>query len=114
MTQKAAKGGAETQSAPEQQAADDLKVVLSLKGDITTVGVQKPGADPYIESLGHATLDETAARVASIVARARAAWDKSPTYPAYEKPGAQPTPARPARPEPAQPAAKKDDQPKLL
>ena len=42
-----------------EQAAppEELKVVVSIRGDRATIGVQQPSADPHIESFDHLDLD---------------------------------------------------------
>ena len=70
----------------ETASTDDLKVVVSIKGGRTTIGVQRPSADPHIETFGD--LDETGltTEVAAVIERARARWEETPKHPAYERP----------------------------
>ncbi len=70
----------------ETASTDDLKVVVSIKGGRTTIGVQKLSADPYIETFGD--LDETGltTEVPAVIERARARWEDAPKHPAYERP----------------------------
>ena len=65
---------------------DDLKVVVSIKGGRTTIGVQRPSADPHIETFDD--LDETGltTEVPAVIERARARWEETPKHPAYERP----------------------------
>ena len=71
-----------------EQAAppEDLKVVVSIKGGRATIGVQRPSADPHIESFDD--LDESALtrEVSAVIARARARWEEEPKHPAHERP----------------------------
>ena len=78
-------GPAEEQAdAGEDVPANELKVVVAIKGSRATIGVQKPSADPHIESFDD--LDELALtqEVPAVVERAR--WEESPKHPAYERP----------------------------
>ena len=65
---------------------DDLKVVVSIKGDRATIGVQKPSADPYIETFDDQDLSRLALKVAEVNERAQARWEEGPQYPAYQRP----------------------------
>ena len=79
---------AETDAAqePETAGADDLKVVLSIKGGRASIGVQKPSADPHIETFEDRDLSELAQKVLAVIERARARWEETPKHPAYERP----------------------------
>ena len=88
------------QSGPaETAAAEELKVVLSIKGGRATIGVQCPASDPHIESFDDSDLFGLADQFPAVVARARARWEEEPRYPAYEKPA--PPARRQRRREPA-------------
>ena len=80
-------------SAPKQDGvavkadpSKDLKVVVSLKGGITTVGVQRHEVDPYIESFAHDGLEGVLEEIVPVVERATARWGDSPKNPAYSRP----------------------------
>ena len=78
---------AEEQPAPaEAEASEELKVVLSIRNGRATIGVQRPSADPHIESFDDPDLFGLADQFPAVVARARARWEEEPRYPAYEKP----------------------------
>ena len=66
--------------------SDDLKVVVSIKGGRATVGVQRPSADPHIETFGDGDLASLAQEVPAVTERARARWEDAPKHPAYERP----------------------------
>lgn len=66
--------------------SDELKVVVSMKGDRATIGVQQPSSDPYIESFDDLDLSGLAQEFPSVVERARARWEEAPKHPAYVKP----------------------------
>ncbi len=75
------------QTAPaDTEISEELKVVLSIKGGRATIGVQRPSADPHIESFDYPDLLELADQFPAVVARARAIWEETPQHPAYEKP----------------------------
>ena len=72
--------------ASETDAAEDLKVVVSIKGARATIGVQRPSSDPHIESFDDQDLSGLAQQVAAVIQRAKARWEESPKHPAYERP----------------------------
>ncbi len=75
-------GEAEAEATP----SDELKVVVSMKGDRATIGVQQPSSDPHIESFDTNALSELGQEVAAVIERARAKWEDNPKHPAYERP----------------------------
>ena len=87
---------AEAETAEDEQAADDageetdssddLKVVVSIKGGRATIGVQRPSADPHIETFDDGDLASLAQEVPAVTERARARWEDAPKHPAYERP----------------------------
>ena len=83
-------GDAETQTG----AAEELKVVVSIKGGRAVIGVQQPSSDPHIESLDDVNESALAQEVPAVIERARARWEESPKHPTYERPA---PPARPRR-----------------
>ncbi len=74
--------------AGEDAPADDLKVVVSIKGGRATIGVQQPSSDPHIETVDDPELNGVVGEVAAVIERARARWEESPKHPAYERPAA--------------------------
>ena len=79
----------EVQPTPaETEDSEELKVVLSVRGNRATIGVQQPSADPHIESFDDPDLFGLADEFPGVVARARARWEEDPRYPAYVKPAA--------------------------
>ena len=75
------------QTAPaETETTEELKVVVSIKGGRATIGVQRPSADPHIESFDDPDLFGLADEFPAVVARATARWEEEPRYPAYVKP----------------------------
>ena len=73
---------------------EDLKVVLSIKGGRTTIGVQRPSSDPHIETFDDGDLAGLSQEVLPVIERARAKWEDEPRHPAHERP------APPARRQP--------------
>ncbi|MDE2842409.1 MAG: hypothetical protein OXN21_03390, partial [Chloroflexota bacterium] len=81
----------EEQPAPTgTETAEELKVVLSIKGNRATIGVQQPSADPHIESFDDPDLFGLADEFPAVVARAKARWEEEPMHPAYVKPAPPP------------------------
>ena len=72
--------------AGEDAPANELKVVLSIKGGRAVIGVQKPASDPHIESFDDLDESGLAQEVPAVIERARARWEESPKHPAYERP----------------------------
>ena len=72
----------------ESQAAppEELKVVVSIKGGRATIGVQRPSADPHIESFDDKDLCGLTQKVLAVTERAKARWENEPKYPAHERP----------------------------
>ena len=71
-----------------EQAAppEELKVVVSIRGARATIGVQRPSADPHIETFDDRNLPELAQEILAVAERYRARWEEAPKYPAYERP----------------------------
>ena len=79
------------QSAPgDAETTEEWKVVLSVRDRRATIGVQRPGADPHIESFDDPDLFGLADEFPAVVARAKARWDEEPRHPAYVKPAPPP------------------------
>ena len=72
--------------ASETDTPEDLKVVVSIKGDRATIGVQRTSSDPHIETFDDADLPALAQEVAAVTERARARWEETPKHPAYVRP----------------------------
>ena len=70
----------------EPVSSEDLKVVVSIKENRATIGVQQPAADPHIESFDDGDLSGLAQEVPAVIARGRAKWEEAPKYPAHERP----------------------------
>ena len=74
----------------EAASTNDLKVVVSIKGGRATIGVQRPSADPHIESFDDHDLPGLAQEITAVVERARVGWEDAPKHPAYERPAPPP------------------------
>ena len=87
---------------------------------MTTIGVQLPSSDPYIESFPGDDIESLLPSVMPIIERARASWSDAPKYPDHKKPPVQtnrqtPRPRRPNRPDEEAPAKENErEQPKLF
>ena len=65
--------------------SEELKVVISLKGERGFVGVQAPECDPLITAL-EGDLAVALERVPGLVGEARQRWSESPRYPECAEP----------------------------
>ena len=74
----------------ETDASEELKVVLSIRGGRAVIGVQRPSADPHIETFDDVDLFGLADQFPAVVARARAIWEEGPMHPAYDRPAPPP------------------------
>ncbi len=81
-----ADGGGVQPAQGETETTEELKVVVSIRGDRATIGVQQPSADPHIESFDDLDLAGLAQEVPAVIERARARWEDEPRYPAHERP----------------------------
>ena len=68
------------------EASEDLKVVVSIKGGRATIGVQRPSADPHIETFDDPDLSGLTQETLAVVERARAKWEDEPKHPAHVRP----------------------------
>ena len=84
--QDSANDGDTPDTAAETDAAEELKVVVSIKGGRAVIGVQQPSSDPHIETFEDHDLPALAQEVVVVTERARARWEESPKHPAYERP----------------------------
>ena len=80
-------GDAEEQSAGDETgSSEDLKVVVSIKDGRATIGVQRPSADPHIETFDDPDLSGLTQETLAVVERARAKWEDEPKHPAHVRP----------------------------
>ena len=81
-----ADGGGVQPAQGETETTEELKVVVSIRGDRATIGVQQPSADPHIESFDDLDPAGLAQEVPAVIERAKARWEDEPRYPAHERP----------------------------
>ena len=96
-------------ASPGPPTPNDLKIVISLKGERASIGIQRPGCDPFLLPLPDAGLTNAIARLPEALVEADALWQGRRQNPKYARPAPPPrTPAAPraARtpPAPAVPA----------
>ena len=71
---------AEAEIIEARKASDEMKVVLTLKGNRAIVGIQSPDCDPVFTLL-EGDLAAVLSQVPALVEAANAKWDASPKYP---------------------------------
>ena len=84
-TQPAASAEPETEATPPE-AAEELKLVVSIRAGRSTIGVQRPASDPHLESDGALDLTTLLERIPGVLERAQARWRDAPQYPGYVRP----------------------------
>ena len=71
----------------EQDAPpEDLKIVVSIKAGMATIGVQQPSSDPHIEMFNDGDLTGLTQETLAVIERARARWEDNPKHPAHVRP----------------------------
>ena len=98
---------AQEAEASPSRAADELKLIVSIRDGRSTIGVQRPASDPHLESDNALDLATLLGRVPGVIERAQARWREAPRHPGYARP------APPARRggrhgQPASPSAQQD------
>lgn len=94
-----AEAGLEPAPTPETTpTTENLKIVITLKGDRGWIGVQREGCDPYLVTMTDAELDKAFALIPEMLAEATARWREQPRFPAYQRPAPPPAAPRPATP----------------
>ena len=88
--QSPAEDGDKPDAEAQTEAANELKVVVSIKGARAVIGVQQPSSDPHIETFEGHDLPELAQEVVAVTERARVKWEEAPKHPAYERPAPPP------------------------
>lgn len=94
--------------------SEEIKVVITLKGDRGAIGVMAPDCDPVLVTL-EGGLESALERVPGLVEEARQRWAESPRYPKCESPlpSQTPPPSTPAR-TPQRQAAPASPQPRMF
>ncbi len=80
-------GGKESEGAGTSPS-EDLKVVVSIRGGLASIGLQRPSSDPYIELFDDSDVAQLVQKVPSVLDRAKIRWEDSPKNPTYERPAA--------------------------
>ena len=93
--------------------SDEIKVVIVLKEDRGSIGVQSPNCDPVFDT-AEGGLGAILERVPALVEEAKQRWESNPRYPRCETPlpSQQITPRGPQTPR--TPAAASSPQQKLF
>ena len=63
-------------------AAEEMQIIVSVKGGRATIGVHQPSSAPYIETFDDADISRLAEDVAVVTERARARWAEAFEHPA--------------------------------
>ena len=80
-------GDSNDAAAGEQDAPpEDLKIVVSIKAGMATIGVQQPSSDPHIEMFNDGDLTGLTQETLAVIERARARWEDNPKHPAHVRP----------------------------
>ena len=80
-------GDSSDAAAGEQDAPpEDLKIVVSIKAGMATIGVQQPSSDPHIEMFNDGDLTGLTQETLAVIERARARWEDNPKHPAHVRP----------------------------
>ncbi len=67
-------------------AADELKLIVSIRAGRSTIGVQRPASDPHLESDDALDLSTLLDRIPGVLERAKARWRDAPRHPGYARP----------------------------
>lgn len=77
--------------------SDEMKIVITLKENRGSIGVQSPDCDPVFVTF-EGDLEQALEKVPGLVIEARQRWDSNPRYPRCEHPlPPQTAPAQPER-----------------
>ncbi len=66
-------------------AADELKLIVSIRAGRSTIGVQRPASDPHLESTDDLDLSNLLDRIPAVIERAEARWREAPRHPGYAR-----------------------------
>lgn len=64
---------------------DEVKIVITLKGEAASIGVQKPDCDPVFSKV-EGDLPAVLQSVPGLVEEAQTSWETNPRYPKCETP----------------------------
>ncbi|GAI91295.1 unnamed protein product [marine sediment metagenome] len=65
--------------------SEEVKIVITLKGQTASIGVQKPDCDPFFSRV-EGDLPAVLESVPGLVEEAQRSWDSNPRYPKCETP----------------------------
>jgi len=82
---------AEAEKSEPRKPSDELKVVITLKGDRAIVGIQSPDCDPIFTPL-EGGLPAALSQIPALVKSANAKWDANPKNPKAKMPEPPPAP----------------------
>lgn len=88
-------------------AAEELKLIVSIRAGLSTIGVQRPTSDPHLESDDALDLTTLLERIPGALERAQARWREAPRHPGYARP-APPARRSGRHGQPASPSAPQD------
>ncbi len=77
-------------AAAEVDAAEELRVVVSIMGGRAVIGIKQPSSDPHIETFDDHDLPALAQEVVAVTERAKAKWEETPKHPTHERPAPPP------------------------
>ena len=75
----------ETEATPPDEA-EELKLVVSIRAGRSTIGVQRPSSDPYLETDDALELTTLLGRIPGVLERAQVRWRDAPRHPGYARP----------------------------
>jgi len=81
----------EAEESEPRKPSDELKIVITLKGDRAIVGIQSPDCDPIFTPLGGG-LPAALSQIPALVESANAKWDANPKNPKAKMPEPPPAP----------------------
>ena len=73
------------EDSPTEPAAEQMKIVIQLGEERTTLGIWVPDTDPHLEVLLETGLEEALAAVPDAVQRALESWAENPLRPKYTR-----------------------------
>jgi hypothetical protein len=90
----------------------DIKIVLTLKGERASVGIQAPECDPVF-AVVDGGLERALERLPGMIQEAQGVWDSTPRYPRCQRPPSQEARTQPA-PTRVSTAQRRSEQPTLF
>ena len=78
-------GNEAQEDSPTEPASEQMKIVIQLGAERTTLGIWAPDTDPHLEVLPETGLEEALAAVPDAVQRALESWAENPLRPRYTR-----------------------------